>query len=72
VEWASRWDLYLSMTNETVHWFSIINSLVMVLLIGAILARILLRTVQQDLESCVNDQYKSQVRTQSYDIWNVQ
>ena len=28
VMWASRWDVYLSMTNDNIHWFSIINSIV--------------------------------------------
>lgn len=30
VEWASRWDIYLSMKDVDIHWFSILNSLVVV------------------------------------------
>lgn len=30
VEWASRWDIYLSMRDVDIHWFSILNSLVVV------------------------------------------
>jgi hypothetical protein len=40
----------------------------MVLFIGTILARVLLRTVQRDFAKNVNDQEKSQVRMSSYDI----
>lgn len=31
VSWASRWDIYLGMTDVQIHWFSIFNSLVVVL-----------------------------------------
>jgi len=31
VRWASRWDVYLQMTDPNIHWFSIINSVVVVL-----------------------------------------
>lgn len=30
VSWASRWDIYLGMHDVQIHWFSIINSLVVV------------------------------------------
>lgn len=30
VSWASRWDIYLGMKDVQIHWFSIINSLVVV------------------------------------------
>jgi hypothetical protein len=68
IEWTSRWFLYQFMVNKDVHWFSIVNSLVIVMLIGVILARVLLRTVQRDLVKCIKDKGKSQVRTPSYDI----
>ena len=31
VSWASRWDIYLGMTDVQIHWFSIFNSLVVVI-----------------------------------------
>ena len=31
IRWASRWDTYLLATDDQVHWFSIINSLMIVL-----------------------------------------
>ena len=30
ISWASRWDIYLGMSDVQIHWFSIINSLVVV------------------------------------------
>ena len=34
IKWASRWDLYLKMTNSEIHWFSIVNSIMMVLFLS--------------------------------------
>jgi hypothetical protein len=31
IRWASRWDTYLIATDDQVHWFSIVNSLMIVL-----------------------------------------
>lgn len=30
ISWASRWDIYLAMTDVEIHWFSIINSIVVI------------------------------------------
>lgn len=30
IGWASRWDIYLAMSDVQIHWFSIINSVVVV------------------------------------------
>lgn len=30
VSWASRWDTYLAMSDAQIHWFSIINSIVVI------------------------------------------
>lgn len=31
VKWASRWDTYLAMKDVQIHWFSIVNSIVVVM-----------------------------------------
>jgi len=52
IKWASRWDLYLSAgTAETaeVHWFSIINSVLIVFFLSGMVAMILVRTLHKDL-----------------------
>lgn len=28
ISWASRWDIYLGMKDVQIHWFSIVNSIV--------------------------------------------
>lgn len=47
--WASRWDTYLTMTDKEVHWFSIINSLMIVLFLTGMIAIIMLRTLRRDI-----------------------
>ncbi|XP_062196203.1 transmembrane 9 superfamily member 11-like [Phragmites australis] len=49
IEWPSRWDAYLEMGGAKVHWFSILNSIVVVAFLAAIVLVILLRTVRRDL-----------------------
>lgn len=52
VKWASRWDIYLSMDNAVstkVHWFSIINSLMIVLCLTCMVAMILMRNLRHDI-----------------------
>lgn len=49
--WASRWDVYLKDTGGStdIHWFSIVNALMIVLLLSGIIAMILLRTLLRDI-----------------------
>ena len=49
VGWASRWDAYLRMPGGRVHWFSILNSLMVVLVMSSIVAMIMMRTIRRDL-----------------------
>ncbi len=50
IKWASRWDYILdTMPNAKIQWFSIVNSLVIVLFLSGMVAMILLRTVHKDL-----------------------
>ena len=37
IRWASRWDSYLGMGDVQIHWFSIVNSIVVVLFLRNIL-----------------------------------
>jgi transmembrane 9 superfamily protein 2/4 len=45
IRWASRWDTYLKMTDTQIHWFSIVNSVIIVLFLSGLVAMIMLRTV---------------------------
>ena len=52
VRWASRWDIYLSMDNavpDKVHWFSIVNSMLIVLFLSVMVAMILIRNLTRDI-----------------------
>lgn len=49
ITWASRWDAYLRMPGGRVHWFSILNSLMVVVVMSCIVALITLRTIRRDL-----------------------
>ncbi|KAL0316485.1 UNVERIFIED_CONTAM: Transmembrane 9 superfamily member 10 [Sesamum radiatum] len=49
VKWASRWDTYLYMADDQIHWFSIVNSLMIVLFLSGMVAMIMLRTLYRDI-----------------------
>merc|ERR1719215_2585814 len=49
VRWASRWDNYLKMSGGQIHWFSIMNSLMIMLFLSGMVAMILLRTLHRDI-----------------------
>ena len=36
VVWASRWDIFLNMKDVKIHWFSIINSIVVLFFLSGI------------------------------------
>ncbi|KAL6052447.1 Transmembrane 9 superfamily member [Balamuthia mandrillaris] len=48
IRWASRWDSYMMMTDSQIHWFSIINSLMIVLFLTGMVAMIMMRTLHAD------------------------
>lgn len=48
IKWASRWDLYLKMTDSKIHWLSIVNSLMIVLFLTGMVAMIMMRTLHRD------------------------
>ncbi|KAL4078366.1 hypothetical protein V8B97DRAFT_1936920 [Scleroderma yunnanense] len=47
--WATRWDNYLHIFDPRIHWFSLINSLVIVVFLCVMVAMVLLRTVSRDI-----------------------
>jgi transmembrane 9 superfamily protein 2/4 len=50
VPWASRWDIYLGGSpDDKIHWFSIINSLMIVLFLTGMVAMIMMRTLYRDI-----------------------
>jgi len=51
IRWASRWDTYLLMRDEQIHWFSIVNSLMIVFFLSGMVAMIMLRTLHKDISN---------------------
>ena len=49
IKWASRWDVYLEMSDTQIHWFSIINSVVVVFFLSGIITMIIIRTLRKDI-----------------------
>lgn len=49
IRWPSRWDAYLKMEGARVHWFSILNSLMVIAFLAGIVLVIFLRTIRRDL-----------------------
>ncbi|KAG7449497.1 uncharacterized protein BT62DRAFT_985108 [Guyanagaster necrorhizus] len=47
--WATRWDNYLHIFDPRIHWFSLVNSLVIVIFLCVMVSMILLRTVSRDI-----------------------
>jgi transmembrane 9 superfamily protein 2/4 len=50
-EWTNRWDLYLTVQNpeEKVHWFSITNAVMVILLLTVLIAVIFVRAIRRDI-----------------------
>jgi len=59
IRWVHRWDLYRQNVAGQVHWFAISNSLLIVLLLSAMVAMILLRTLHRDI-AYYNDMSKEE------------
>jgi len=52
IEWSTRWDVYLtedSMIPPKVHWYSISNSLMVLLLLSFLVGGILVRNLKRDI-----------------------
>lgn len=50
IKWSSRWDYILEMTpHPNIQWFSILNSLMIVLFLSGMVAMIIMRTLHRDI-----------------------
>jgi len=52
VQWASRWDVYLTeddMVPAQVHWYSITNSILVVLFLSLMVVNVLIRNLRRDI-----------------------
>ncbi|XP_052181473.1 transmembrane 9 superfamily member 9-like [Diospyros lotus] len=69
VKWASRWDTYLLMGDDQIHWFSIVNSLMIVLFLSGMVAMIMLRTLYRDISKY--NQLETQEEAQEETGWKL-
>jgi hypothetical protein len=46
---ATRWDNYLHIFDPRIHWFSLINSLVIVVFLCAMVSMIVYRSISRDV-----------------------
>ena len=69
IKWASRWDTYLLMTNDEIHWFSIINSTMIVFFLTGMVAMIILRTLHRDITQY--NQLETQEEAQEETGWKL-
>ncbi|KAL9314387.1 hypothetical protein ACSQ67_019839 [Phaseolus vulgaris] len=69
LKWASRWDSYLLMADDQIHWFSIVNSLMIVLFLSGMVAMIMLRTLYRDISKY--NQLETQEEAQEESGWKL-
>lgn len=64
VEWNNRWDVYFVNQEESagIHWFAIINSLVICGLLTAVVAVILARTIRGDIAATSGKDIETQIK----------
>jgi transmembrane 9 superfamily protein 2/4 len=48
IAWASRWDMLLTVEDPSIHWFSIVNSAVIVIFLTGTVSAILMRALKRD------------------------
>lgn len=67
VAWATRWDVYLrgGENDDRIHWMSIINSLLVVVLLSAMVAMIMLRTLHKDFNKYNDVQNAEEARDET-------
>ncbi|KAJ2617394.1 hypothetical protein H4S08_000362 [Coemansia sp. RSA 1365] len=65
VSWAHRWDRYLPGSNQQVHWYSIFNSAIIILLLSGVVAVILMRMLNRDVSMLNEEDYREDVEETS-------
>ncbi|MFH4974085.1 hypothetical protein AB6A40_000794 [Gnathostoma spinigerum] len=61
IPWASRWDAYLQMKDVQIHWFSIVNSVIIIICLSGFLSVIIVRTVRRDIANYNKDEEMDEV-----------
>jgi len=67
VVWGTRWDRFLVNSDPNIHWYSIINSLIILLFLSGMVAVIMLRTLYNDIAVYNDDESKvARVATRTF------
>ncbi|KAH8071902.1 Nonaspanin TM9SF [Cristinia sonorae] len=64
--WATRWDNYLHIFDPRIHWFSLVNSIVIVVFLCVMVSMILLRSVTRDISRYNNSDLGDDVVQEDY------
>ncbi|KAI3496040.1 hypothetical protein L1887_38390 [Cichorium endivia] len=65
IKWPSRWNTYMKIEGANVHWFSIVNSLIVITFFAGIILVIFLKRVKRDFthhedtQSQLNEKYSN-------------
>lgn len=72
IKWVSRWDIYLKLntSDNKIHWFSIFNSIMIILFLSGMVAVIMMKTLHKDL-SRYNDRILSEEEQQEETGWKL-
>jgi len=71
ISWANRWHHYLSLQGEgQIHWFSIINSLMIVFFLSGMVAMIMARTVRRDFIKYTEEENETEVDETGWKLVN--
>ncbi|KAJ2099061.1 hypothetical protein GGI09_002982 [Coemansia sp. S100] len=65
VPWNHRWDRYLTATDQQVHWYAILNSAVIILLLSGVVAIILMRMLNRDLSMYTEEEFRDDIEETS-------
>ena len=66
VEWSQRWDIFLnSSPDDQIHWFSIVNSLMIVFFLTGMVAMIMMRTLHRDIARYNEEQTVEEAQEES-------
>ena len=60
VLWSNRWNLYLSNSDPHIHWYSIVNSVIILMFLSAMVAVIMLRTLNHDITTYNQEDLKEE------------
>jgi len=50
VSFSSRWDHYLHLDSDKIHWYNLINSTLIIIIISAAVVYVFLRAVKREIE----------------------